>query len=658
MHIENSVTLGSTSYKGPQKTTIDMSDQVNPPLVYEAIDCDIPLTKIYGKDQPTPEMLKSLDLLKLSSNWIESFNSALCSISEGTSLDSLDNLLCSHTCWKDHLSLTWDFHQYHGLEKIKEALGKQQPIFKLNNLKLNTKADTRYDNGISVITAQEASEEQKIPIQWVQIIFDFENKYGTGIGLIRLIPIDGKLKALSIYTGLQSISNNEENIGDRRPKGSQHGDHLNRKSWLERRMESLEFGEKKQPTVLVVGGGQGGLNLAARLKVMGVESLIVEKNKQIGDNWRNRYKFLVLHDPVWYDHLAYLNFPDNWPIFTPKDKLGDWFDSYAKSMELNVWNNKTVTGGDFDEETKTWRVDILDNETKAVKTLYPNHVVMATGHSGEPNIPQFKNQEIFKGTIVHSSKHSTGKLFKGENALVVGCCNSGHDIAQDFYEQGAKPIIIQRSSTCVVKSDIGLKLSMKGLYDGTGPSVEIADLMNQSMPIGLQNLMMQQVYRETCKQEKSEQDGLKKAGFKLDAGYGGTGLFGKYIRRGGGYYIDVGCSKLITEGKIKMKQGVSIKEFTEDGVILSDGSLIDNVAVVVLATGYSNMKDTAINIFGEKVGKRLNPIWGLDDEGEIKTIWRDSGHPNFYYMGGNLMLSRFYSKKLALKIIANEKNLC
>lgn len=631
--------------------TIDMADEVNPPLTFEPVSSDIPVHKIYGEELPTPEILENADLLSLSNVWVSKFNQAL----NLSNYKDFDDLFLSHASWKDHLSLTWSHRQFHGVDKIKSSLSSYQPKAKLKNFTIDTKADVRFENSISIQTIHEASEESPIPIQWVQVVLKFENDFGFGLAFLRLVAVENKLKALALYTGLENIKGNEESKGLRRPLGVDHGQHEGRSSWLEKRDQDFMYGDDKQPTVLIVGGGQGGLNTAARLKCMGIDCLIVEKNPNIGDNWRNRYKFLVLHDPVWYDHLSYINFPDTWPVFTPKDKLGDWFDSYAKSMELSYWTSKTVAGAEFDDLSGTWTIKIIDNDSAKVTFLKPKHLVMSTGHSGEPNVPHFKQENKFKGQIVHSSKHTTGKMFQGENAIILGCCNSGHDIAQDFYEQGAKPIIVQRSSTCVINSETGLEVTNEGLYEENGPPVEIADLTLQSMPLGLLNLVLQQQHRKISQIEKPMQDSLKKAGFKLDSGYGGTGLFGKYFRRGGGYYIDVGCSKLISEGNIAIKQGVTIDHFTENGVVFTDGSEVDNLAIVVLATGYSNMKETARKIFGDKVADRLDPVWGLNDEGEVNTMWGDSGHPNFYYMGGNLHLARYYSKKLALKIIAKER---
>ncbi|KAK6461869.1 hypothetical protein DFJ63DRAFT_323289 [Scheffersomyces coipomensis] len=634
---------------------VELSQLVNPPVRFDPVTETIPIKYIYGDSIPKPiDLLDNIDLEVES--WVNGFNTVLKTINEDPSdsnLDLLDQFLFNHASWKDHLTLSWDFHQFHGLENIKQSIVSQVENFKITNFTLDKKETDHFKNGYKVDKLQSNDPL----IECISVIINANNEFGKVIGLFRLVSTTAGLKAYTLYTRLDDIKGFEEGKRVLRPQGVNHGQHLNRTSWLDSINDRFKWGEEKQPTVLIVGGGQGGLNLASRLHAMGISHLIVEKNPKIGDNWRNRYKFLVLHDPVWYDHLAYMDFPEVWPIFTPKDKLASWFETYAESMELSYWTNKTVEHSVFDEKNNVWKVKISDNDTGKIVELFPRHLVMATGHSGEPNIPTFKNQDKFKGEIVHSSKYKNGKLFEGKNALVIGCCNSGHDISHDLYEQGAKTTILQRSTTCVVSSEFGLKVTNRGTYEEGGPRVELADLLAHSVPIKLQNLLQQQQYKTTIEGESELYDALTKAGFKLDAGFGATGLFGKYVRRGGGYYIDVGCSKLISEGKITMKQGVEIESFKEDGVIFSDGTEINDLSIVVLATGYSNMKDSSKRFVESEVVDKLKPVWGLDEEGEIKTMWRDSGQKAFWFMGGNLALSRYFSKLLALKIIAYEKDL-
>lgn len=167
--------------------------------------------------------------------------------------------------------------------------------------------------------------------------------------------------------------------------------------------------------------------------------------------------------------MAYLPFPKNWPQFTPKDKLGDWFEAYASLMELNVWTNTCVTSADYDDKTSTWTVTVRKPDG-FTRTLNPKHVVFATGHSGEPKIPSFPGQETFKGTVYHGSQHKDASEYdvRGKRVIVVGTGNSGHDIAENFYENGAEVTMLQRRGTYVISVDKGVFMLHEGEHDESG----------------------------------------------------------------------------------------------------------------------------------------------------------------------------------------------
>jgi len=217
--------------------------------------------------------------------------------------------------------------------------------------------------------------------------------------------------------------------------------------------------------------------------------------------------------------------------------------------------------------------------------------------------------------------------------------------------------MVQRSSTCVISSESILEIGLAGLYDETGPPVEDADVFFHSIP----NAVLKGVHvAVTAAQNKHDQkllDGLTKAGFKLDQGPDGAGLFMKYFQRGGGYYIDVGASQLIIDGKIKIKQGQEIAEVKDHSLLFADGTELP-ADEVVFATGYQNMRTQARSIFGDELADRVEGVWGFDQEGELRTMWRKTGHPGFWFMGGNLALARYHSRMLALQIKALEEGLC
>jgi cation diffusion facilitator CzcD-associated flavoprotein CzcO len=396
--------------------------------------------------------------------------------------------------------------------------------------------------------------------------------------------------------------------------------------------------------------------------MLGVDALVVDQNERVGDNWRMRYHQLVLHDPVWYDHMPYMTFPPQWPIFTPKDKLAEFFESYAKLLELNVWTKTTLTESKWDERQRRWTVTLNRKQeagTTQTRTFYPRHIIQATGHSGKMNFPLMKGMENFKGDrLCHSSEFPGAREnSKGKKAVIVGSCNSAHDIAQDFLEKGYDITMIQRSSTCVVSSAAITEIALKGIYSEDGPPVDDADMLLHSFPTPVLKALQVTVTALQAENDKKTLEGLEKAGFKVDRGPDDAGLFLKYFQRGGGYYIDVGASQLIADGKIKIKQGQEITQVLPRGLLFADGSELE-ADEIIFATGYQNMRTQTLLIFGDEVADRVGDIWGFDEEGEMRTIWRRSGHPGFWFHGGNLALCRYFSRFLALQIKALEEGIC
>lgn len=208
----------------------------------------------------------------------------------------------------------------------------------------------------------------------------------------------------------------------------------------------------------------------------------------------------------------------------------------------------------------------------------------------------------------------------GKKVLVVGTGNSGHDIAQNFHESGANVTMIQRRGTYVLSAKTGVLIFRQGLYDESGSATEDADVYSESLPIPVQFALSVDMTNRIAAAEKDNLDGLKKAGFNVDFGDAGSGLYRQYVTRGGGYYIDVGCSQLIIDGKIKIQQSPDgIKAFEPHALVLADGTKLE-ADIVIFATGYDNMVTSARKIFGDKVANRCNDVWDLDDEGEIKTV--------------------------------------
>lgn len=395
--------------------------------------------------------------------------------------------------------------------------------------------------------------------------------------------------------------------------------------------------------------------------MLGVPALVIDSNKAVGDNWRRRYPHLALHDPVWYDHLPYLPFPDTWPVFTPKDKLAEWFEFYAKTLELNVWTQSELVSSSWNGSEKEWTATIkrvrTDNGQVETRSFRPKHIILATGHSGKMHMPSIPGMDSFQGDVLCHSGNFPGARDdgRGRKAVVVGACNSSLDICQHYVEKGYDVTVVQRSSTFVGSSENVLKVLLS-LYAEGGPPTEDSDIFVWSYPSPVLKSLQADATQILAELDKEMLEGLERAGFKTDAGPHGGGLFAKYLQRGGGYYIDVGGAKLIMDGKIRVKHGQEVVQVLPRGLRFADGSELE-ADEIVFATGYENMRTTAKEILGDALPDEVGDVWGWDEEGEPRTIWRDSGHPGIWFHGGNLALCRYYSRLVALQIKARLEGL-
>src|SRR3954471_5583463 len=266
-----------------------------------------------------------------AARWVSDFQGALST----RDIERATDMFATTSYWRDLVAFTWNITTVEGRDGVADLL----------------RATLENTDPTGFTPTEEPTETDGVIEAWLE----FETAVGRGSGHLRLK--DGK--AWTLLTTLDELKGFEEPTSERRPRGVEHGVHPNRKSWSEERSEEIEsFGKTTQPYVLVVGGGQGGIALGARLRSIGVPSLIVERNARPGDSWRKRYKHLALHDPVWYDHLPYLPFPQNWPVFSPKDKIADWLESYTRVLELNYWTNTEAKQATYDEALGEWRVTV------------------------------------------------------------------------------------------------------------------------------------------------------------------------------------------------------------------------------------------------------------------------------------------------------------
>jgi putative flavoprotein involved in K+ transport len=487
-----------------------------------------------------------------------------------------------------------------------------------------------------------AEHTQRYGEQAIEAFFNFYTKVGKGKGIVRLRPDTthpAGLSAWMLFTSLHCLD-----LPSAEPEGRPDA-----RNWLDRRQQEAEYADR-QPTVLVVGAGQQGLSVAARLKALGIDALVLERSARIGDSWRKRYDFLRLHNDTRANHLPFLPFPPTWGRYTPKDQLADWFEFYAAALELNVWTDSEFTGARKEPGSGRWRVEVERRGQRRV--INPRHIIIATGVSGAPKLPELPGLDRFRGEVIHTASYTVGTRFAGKRVLVVGSGVSAHDVCQDLDRHGAAEIVMmQRSPTMVISVEPGCQ-ELFSLYTKGDRPTEESDLINSSLTQAVQKKFMPQYYARIAQLDKQLLDGLQGVGFETNQ----TGVLGftdLYRRRGGGYYMDIGCSQLIIDGRVQVQHARDFKAISANGIVLADDSE-QEFDVIVLATGYKSLNDDVPRLFGAEIAQRIGPVWGLNDEGELRNIACRTPEEGLWFLAGSFPDARINSHYLALQIQAAE----
>lgn len=566
--------------------------------------------------------------------WLRDFETAL----RAQDADGIGALFHAECHWRDVLAFTWRKSSAQGPDAVGAALAAGQGRVQARGFHLPP--DRRPPRRVA-----------RLGTDSVEALFAFETAIGAGAGLLRLsaVPEGGAMRAWHLSTTLQSLRGHEERVGANRPSGAAYSRNFGGDNWTDVRRRAVAY-EDREPAVLVIGGAQAGLSIAARLNQLGVDTLVVERWDRIGDSWRRRYHSLALHNSIHINHLPYMPFPPTWPLYVPKDMLANWFEFYADAMEINCWTGTEFVAGIFDDAEGRWTAR-LRREDGAERVVRPRHLVFANGVSSFAHAPDLPGLADFAGEVIHAEGFSTGAAWTGKRALVIGTGSSANDIALDLHSNGVEATLVQRGSTTVVSIDPSARLN-EAVY-GEGASLEDSDLIIASAAPPLILAGYKAVTKRMAKLDEDLIAGLKAIGFKHDFGEDETGHQMKYLRRGGGYNLDAGSSALMIKGELGLLQYDRIERFVEGGARLKDGGTVP-ADLIVLATGYLPQAELVRRTLGAEVADRIGPVWGIGEDGEVRNMYVRTPQRGVWFMAGSLPQCRINSKYLALQIKAME----
>ncbi|KAI0891438.1 FAD/NAD(P)-binding domain-containing protein [Annulohypoxylon nitens] len=540
---------------------------------------------------------------------------------------SFTDLFLDYGVWRDKLSFTWDYRTFNFKPAILKAATDLFSHTKATNLKFLTPAP--------------AIRRPYPDYAYLQFVASFETDVVLASAAVTSVLTKDGWKIYHMHTVAEKLK--------QFPELPVHDGHMTGLiSWEKQREIDVDAAN---PEVLIIGGGQNGLALAARCKALGMDNLIIERSEEIGEVWTKRYEYLSLHFPHWADDLPYFPYPKRWPTYTPSQKQGCYMQWYASALELNIWTKSSVVKAEQDDQGN-WTV-VINKGGKESRTLHPKQVVLATSLLGIPKLPQTPGMDIFKGAIRHSSAHDSSREFVGKKVCVVGTSSSGFDTAFDCLRRGVDVTLLQRSPTYIMSLTHSVP-RMIGNYgpdaDLNRPSHEEQDRLFFATPTGPAEELARRTAKVLEDLDRPLLEGLNARGLRTWRGQRGTGGSTLGQTRNGGFYFDAGACEHIINGKIKVEPGY-IERFTEDKVILNGGRERE-FDLVVFATGFSDTINSVRAILGDKIANQFNPIWGIDEEGEFKGAYRETGVPNLWLMVGYLPYTRYHSALLAMRLKA------
>ncbi len=566
-------------------------------------------------------------------SWLESFGNALTTGSRS----GLQDLFEPEAGWRDLVAFTWNLRQVHDRDAIVDLLLATNGAIGAGEFGID---ETR------PAPAELPAAEGDLPA--IEVFFRFATAAGNGDGYTVLAADPDRPEVLRARTLMTRMVELKDAPAVWPPEGRFDVQNPGVR-WSAHTRRQQEFADR-DPEVLIVGGGQFGVMTAANLARLGVDALIIDKSPRVGDAWRKRYESLFLHQPHNMLHFSMMPFPESFPEYLPKDKLAQWFESYVASFDLNFWTSTEFTGASYDEDRGEWEANLTlaDGSTRVMR---PKHLLMATGGSNIPVIPDFPGLDEYSGTTLHANDYRDGADFAGKNVLIVGTGTSAHDFALDIVRSGGSSTLVQRSPLIVI--DLPTANSLYGAYLDRDLPTELVDIRFLAGGVYHQQRRGFIEFQKFADEADRElHDGLTKAGMKVWSGQDATGFYYGYLSNSkGGYYLNVGASDAIVRGDIGILQLDTIERFDATGIVLNDGTRQDYDAVI-FATAQQPQIKAIEKLFGAEFAEKLGPIWGFGNDGEMRNVLKPTPHEGFWILDGSIPMARWHSPLIALLLKA------
>jgi indole-3-pyruvate monooxygenase len=341
--------------------------------------------------------------------------------------------------------------------------------------------------------------------------------------------------------------------------------------------------------ILVIGAGPAGVAASACLRHQGLQHVVLEREQTIGSAWRRHYDRLHLHTTKTYSGLPMTPWPKAAPRYPSREQVVHYLQAYALEHQVAPRLGVAV-------QAVTRRADRFVVETSA-GVMTPRFVVMATGYNGVPNLPSLPGLDRFRGTVIHTAVYKNAAPYRAKRTLVVGCGNSGAEIALDLAEQGVDVAMVVRGPVHVVPRDM------------FGRPTQHTNVLLSRLPLALRDLVAMNIVGRVV-------GDLSRWGIVRPT----VGPNRMIEQSGRVPMLDVGTIAMVKQGKIRVLPAV--QEVLPDGVRFADGA-VHGFEAIICATGYRPGLDNLIEGFGAIADARGRP----DRFGE------EAGIPGLYFLG-------------------------